>query len=156
MARWKAIAAACGIAAGLWLEVCQRQDARGTRDDRKETAPSAARDERPAAMDLEKSKTMDRLRRELDTLSRSVDELKRRIDKGGSKVKQETRDETAALERVKDKVAAQLDSLGRTTSQGWDTLKERTAQGMDSLKIKVDRLRDKAADKLRTDKKPGR
>jgi hypothetical protein len=106
---------------------------------------------------VSRSETTARLRLELDTLGRRIDALKARLAKAGSKagdkakhagdkVKRETRDEVAALERAKDRLAARIDSLGEASSDAWFRMKARAKSGMDSLKADVDRLRGKIAD----------
>jgi polyhydroxyalkanoate synthesis regulator phasin len=104
-----------------------------------------------------RSETAARLRSELDTLGRRIDALKTRLAQAGSKagdkakhagdkLKRETRDEVAALERAKDKLAARIDSLGEGSSDAWLRIQARAKTGMDSLKAEVDRMRKKIRD----------
>lgn len=97
-----------------------------------------------------RSATVERMRLELDTLGQRIEALKSRLAKAGAKAgdkaKKETRDEVAALERAKDKLAERIDSLGEASSGAWLRMKARAKSGMDSLKADVDRLRDKLRD----------
>lgn len=94
--------------------------------------------------------SVERMRLELDTLGQRIEALKSRLAKAGAKAgdkaKKEARDEVAALERAKDKLAARIDSLGEASSDAWLRMKARAKSGMDSLKADVDRLRDKLRD----------
>lgn len=98
----------------------------------------------------ERRATLGTLKRQLDEASDRLQTLEDRAARAGSKVRQELRDEIAALGKIRDDLYGKLQELHAEGVEGWEKLKEDAAVGVDTLGRAVNRTWKKVAEEDRT------